>query len=62
MNHETPEDLEAQISRAQECMQNATDPIDRREWQGKFLAAVSRRNAMRTPDQVAQIERERGLR
>ena len=62
MSTETLADLEAQISRHQVLMENACDDHERRDQQQKFLSALQRRNALRSPDQVAAIEASRGLR
>ena len=53
---------EARIDRMQAAMLGAPTASLRREWQSLFLAAIRERNAQRTPEQVAQIELERGLR
>lgn len=58
----TENDYDAQISRAKTCMENATDEQDRAAWNREFLSLVAARNAARTPEDIAELERARGLR
>lgn len=43
-------------------MVNATDPEVQATYCRRFNAAVNARNAQRSPQEIEQLERERGLR
>jgi hypothetical protein len=58
----TPAEHEARIDRMQAAMVAAETPEQRRAYGQAFVLAVLSRNAERTPEQVAQLEQERGLR
>lgn len=58
----TPAEHHAFISRYQVLMENATDPIDQREAQERWLAAIRARNAERSAGEVEEMERQRWLR
>jgi hypothetical protein len=53
---------EQKIDRCESEMLAAKDPEARREWGAFFLAAIMDRNADRTPAEVAELERQKGLR
>jgi hypothetical protein len=58
----TLEQYEVRISRAELRMQRATSSIWAHRWCGVFLRNISARNAMRSVDEVREIEQARGLR
>jgi hypothetical protein len=58
----TPAEHEARIDMAERHMLEANNRIDRTLFAHAFLQAITERNAERTPDQVAELERTRGLR
>jgi hypothetical protein len=58
----TQAEHEARIDRMQHLMENASTPELRRGYCELFVAAIRERNAARTPEQVAELERARGLR
>lgn len=58
----TPAEHEARIDMAERHMLEADNRIDRAMYAQAFLQAVEERNAERTPDQVVEIERRKGLR
>lgn len=55
-------DLDVEVDRLWHCMVHAETPESRLLWGQRFTAAVNRRNAARSPEEVAELERERGLR
>lgn len=55
----TAADIE--IDRLFHFMAAATTPEARRSWEIRWRAAINARNAARTPAQIAEIERARGL-
>jgi hypothetical protein len=59
----TPAQHEERIDRFERLMLDDTDtPAMRRLASFAFVEAIHERNAERTPDQIAEIERQRGLR
>lgn len=58
----TPAEHEARIDYAERHMLQAETRTDRATFAAAFLQAITERNAERTPEQVAELERERGLR
>lgn len=57
----TPAQHEARIDRCEAELLACETPELRRSWGQLFIAAVHERNAQRTPEQVAQLERAMGL-
>lgn len=57
----TAAEHEALIDRHELLMLEADNRTDRELHCRAFLAAIERRNAERTPDEVAELERQRGL-
>lgn len=55
-------DREAEISRLQQERIQASTRAEKRMYGTQFLMAVIERNKERTPEQVEELERERGLR
>ena len=55
-------DVECDRDRLWHCMVSATDPEMQVEYGRRFTEACNRRNAARTPQEIEQLERERGLR
>lgn len=58
----TPAEHEARIDKYERLMLEANNRTDRGMYATAFLLCIADRNSERTPDQVADIERERGLR
>jgi hypothetical protein len=58
----TPAEHEARIDRMERGMLAAQSPEERRGYGQAFVLSVLARNFDRTPEQVAEIEHERGLR
>lgn len=58
----TPTEHEARIDAAERAMLEANNRPDRETFAAAFLQAIRERNAARTPEQVAEIEQQRGLR
>jgi hypothetical protein len=58
----TPTEHEALIDRHERLMIEANDRTERQIHAAAFLAAIERRNAERTPEEVEHLEHERGLR
>jgi len=55
-------DLDLEIDRLFLCMNHAEDPDIQADYCRRFTAAIRKRNAQRTPDEIAELERARGLR
>ena len=55
----TPENIE--IDRLYHQMVTASTPESRRLWAEHYTAAINARNAKRTPEEIAALEREKGL-
>lgn len=55
-------DLDLEVDRLFQCMVNSTDSALQADYGRRFTAAVNARNAARTPQEIEQLERERGLR
>lgn len=58
----TPRDpLNVEIDRLYHQMVTASTPESRRLWGDRYTDAINARNAQRTPEEIAAIEREKGL-
>jgi len=55
-------ELDVKIDDAYHRMMSAETPESRRLWCDRFTAYCNERNAARTSEQIAEIEREKGLR
>lgn len=55
-------DLDLLADDAYHRMVTATTDESRRLWGGRFTTYCNERNAARTPEQIAELEREKGLR
>ena len=60
MTTRTAENIE--IDRLYHQMVTASTPESRRLWGDRYTDAINARNAKRTPEEIAAIEREKGLR
>lgn len=58
----TRTDADVEIDRLFHFMASASTPEARRSWEARWRAAINARNAARTPTEVAEIEKARGLR
>lgn len=58
----TPIEHEARIDMAERHMLQANNRTDRAMYAAAFVQAIQERNDDRTPDQVAELERQKGLR
>lgn len=54
-------DLDIKVDDAYHRMICATTPESKRLWGDRFMAFVNERNAARTAEEVAEIERVKGL-
>lgn len=55
-------DLDLECDRLWQCMVNTDDPALKVEYGRRFTAKCNERNAARTPQEIEQLERARGLR
>ena len=55
-------EIDVKVDDAYHRMVTATTDESRRLWGGRFTAYCNERNAERTPEQIAELEREKGLR
>lgn len=55
-------DADVEIDRLHRCMVNATDPTVQANYCRRFTAAVNARNALRSPQEIEELEAQRGLR
>lgn len=58
----TRDPVNVEIDRLWWHMVTAGTPETKALWGERFTQAVKRRNAARTPEQIAELEREKGLR
>ena len=58
----SPAEYESIIDRAERGMLEASNREDREFYARAFVNAINERNAQRTPEEVAELERQRGLR
>ena len=58
----TAAEHEAAIDAAERNMLQADNRTDRAMFAQQFLEAINARNAARTPEELAEMERQRGLR
>lgn len=58
----TPAEHEARIDSAERHMLEANNRTDRAMYAAAFLQAINERNDERTPEQIAELERQKGLR
>lgn len=58
----TRSDMDLEVDRLWRCMTQTDDPELKVIYGRRFTAAVNRRNAARSPEEVAELEREKGLR
>lgn len=62
MNAPTRADADVEIDRLFHCMVNAETGESKLLWGRRFTDAVRARNAQRSADEVAELERKKGLR
>lgn len=58
----TPAEHEARIDKYERLMLKADNRTDRAMHAWAFVLCIQERNAERSPDELAEIERQRGLR
>lgn len=54
-------DVDVEIDRLWHCMVHAETPESRLLWGRRFTEAVNARNATRSAEEIAELERQRGL-